>query len=295
MKKNNKSTFPQCMRVVVLLLAPALAWCQAPSSASANHSQGPAATVDQKTALPPILQNVGINQHLGSAIPLDDTFTDESGRTVPLQTFFHSKKPVVLILAYYHCPMLCSEVLSGATSAFKKTGFAIGKQFNVLTVSFDPQDTPQIAAQTKQTYMQQYGDPNAAEGWHFLVGTKPHIDALANAVGFHYAFDPKTGLYAHAAGLVVITPAGKLAQYFYGVEFPEHDLRLALVQSSADKIGTLADEILLYCCKYDPNTGRYQAVIARVLQIAGAFTILVIGGGLLWFFRLDAKIKAQHG
>ena len=283
------------MRVVVLLLAPVLAWCQAPSSATANHSQGPAAAVDQKTALPPILRNVGINQHLGSAIPLDDTFTDETGKTLSLRTFFNSKKPVVLILAYYHCPMLCSEVLSGATSAFKKTGFTIGKQFNVLTVSFDPKDTPQIAAQTKQTYMRQYGDPNAAAGWHFLVGTKPNIDALANAVGFHYAFDPKTGLYAHAAGLVVITPAGKLAQYFYGVEFPEHDLRLALVQSSADKIGTLADEIVLYCCKYDPNTGRYQALVARILQIAGAFTILVVGGGLLWFFRLDAKFKAQHG
>ncbi len=261
--------------------------------ASGAKRQQSAVSAQEKTALPPILRLVGFNQHLGEQIPLDDTFTDETGRTVTLGSFFHAEKPVVLILAYYHCPMLCSEVLSGATSAFKKLGFSIGKQFNVLTLSFDPKDTPATASETKQTYIQQYGDAKAAQTWHFLTGDKPHIDALTNAVGFHYAFDPKTGLYAHAAGLVVVTPGGKLAQYFYGVEFSERDLRLAIVQSSTEKIGSVVDEVLLYCCKYDPNTGRYQTIVARLLQIVGAFTILVIGGGLLFFFHLDAKSKTR--
>jgi protein SCO1 len=223
-------------------------------------------------------------------MPLDANFTDENGKTVSLRSYF-GRRPVVLILAYYRCPMLCSEVLSGATTAFKTVGFQIWRQFNVLTVSFDPRNTPEIAVAKKQTYIKEYGDPMAATGWHFLTGQKPQIDLLAGAVGFHYSYDPKTGQYAHAAGLVVISPKGKIAQYFYGIEFPSRDLHLAIVQSSAEKIGSLADEIILYCCKYDLGTGRYQAVIARVLQIVGAFTILVVGGGLLVFFRLDRRNK----
>ncbi len=262
--------------------------------ANTSGTKRPVSSGNQKSGLPEILRLVGFNQHLGAPIPLDDTFTDESGGTVPLRTFFQDQKPVVLILAYYHCPMLCSEVLSGATTAFKKLGFRIGKQFNVLTVSFDPKDTPESATETKHTYIQQYGDPNAATAWHFLVGDEQHIHSLTDAVGFHYALDPNTGQYAHAAGLVVVTPEGKLAQYFYGVEFSERDLRLAIVQSSAEKIGSVVDEVLLYCCKYDPNTGRYEALIAKVLQIVGVVTIVVIGGGLLFFFRLDAKSRTRQ-
>lgn len=238
--------------------------------------------------LPPILQHVGITQRLGAQVPLGATFKDENGKVVSLGSYF-GKQPVVLILAYYRCPMLCSEVLSGAATALKNVGFKIGRQFEVLTVSFDPRDTPEIAAAKKQTYIKDYGDPFAAAGWHFLTGQKDQIDSLANAVGFHYQYDPKTGQYAHAAGLVVISPKGKVAQYFYGVEFPSRDLHLAVVQSSSEKIGSLADEIVLYCCKYDLGTGRYEAVIARVLQIVGAFTILIVGGGLLLFFRMDRR------
>lgn len=238
--------------------------------------------------LPPILQHVGITQRLGAQVPLGATFKDENGKLVSLGSYF-GKQPVVLILAYYRCPMLCSEVLSGAATALKNVGFKIGRQFEVLTVSFDPRDTPEIAAAKKQTYIKDYGDPLAAAGWHFLTGQKDQIDSLANAVGFHYQYDPKTGQYAHAAGLVVISPKGKVAQYFYGVEFPSRDLHLAVVQSSSEKIGSFADEIVLYCCKYDLGTGRYEAVIARVLQIVGAFTILIVGGGLLLFFRMDRR------
>lgn len=242
----------------------------------------------ERGKLPPILQSVGLNQRLGAQIPLDANFIDENGKTVSLRSYFGTR-PVVLILAYYRCPMLCSEVLSGAATAFKNVGFRIGHQFNVLTVSFNPRETPDLAASTKQRYIQDYGDPRGALGWHFLTGQKTQIDALASAVGFHYSYDQKTGQYAHAAGLVVITPEGKVAQYFYGVEFSDRDLRLALVQSSAEKIGSLVDEVILFCCQYDPGTGRYQAMLARVLQFAGAFTILVVGGGVLVFFRMDRR------
>ena len=240
--------------------------------------------------LPPILQHVGITQRLGAQIPLNATFKDENGNVVRLSSYF-GKQPVVLILAYYRCPMLCSEVLSGAATALKDVGFKIGNQFQVLTVSFDPRDTPQLASDKKRTFISEYGDPLAANGWHFLTGEKGQIDLLANAVGFNYSYDAKTGQYAHAAGLIVISPKGKVAQYFYGVEFPSRDLHLAIVQSSAEKIGSFADEIILYCCKYDLGTGRYQAVISRVLQIVGAFTILIVGGGLLLFFRMDRSVR----
>lgn len=275
-----------------LLLALAIVFCGSAGIPAVAQSigglQDASGVATRRGELPPILRSVGITQRLGAQVPLGATFIDEEGKTVSLSSYF-GKQPVVLILAYYRCPMLCSEVLSGAAAALKNVGFKIGKQFEVLTVSFDPRDTPGIATAKKQTYIKDYGDPTAATGWHFLTGQKAQIDSLADAVGFRYSYDPKTGQYAHAAGLVVISPKGKVAQYFYGVEFPSRDLHLALVQSSAEKIGSLADEITLYCCKYDIGTGRYQAVVARVLQIVGAFTILIVGGGLLLFFRLDRK------
>jgi protein SCO1 len=243
--------------------------------------------------LPNILKGVYFEQRLGNQIPLDATFTDESGNPVVLRSYFE-KKPVVLIMAYYRCPMLCSQVLHGAASAFKQLSFQVGDQFNVLTVSIDPEETPALATTTKRTYIKQYGDPAAAAGWHFLTGKKPQIDALADAVGFHYKYIPQLHQYAHAAGIMVLTPAGKVAQYFYGIEYRPQDLRLALVQGSHEQIGSVVDQILLYCCTYDPGTGRYHALVSRLLEIAGGATILLIGGALLFLFRWDAKRKS-HG
>jgi len=234
-----------------------------------------------------ILKGVNFEQRLGEQVPLDAVFLDEQGNRVTLSSYF-GKKPVLIIMAYYRCPMLCNEVLREATSAFKKVSFHIGDQFNVLTVSIDPQETPAIATATKQTYIQQYGDASAAAGWHFLAGKKPEIDKLADAVGFHYRYIPKINQYAHAAGIVVLTPEGKVAQYFYGIRYAPEDLRLALVQSSQDQIGSVVDQILLYCCTYDPETGKYHTIISRVLKIAAGFTILLIGGGLLLLLRWDA-------
>lgn len=242
------------------------------------------------TTLPKVLRGVGFEQHIGSEIPLDATFTDEVGRSAPLRSYF-GKLPVVLILAYYSCPMLCSEVMSGATAALQRTGFRIGHDFDVLTVSFDPRDTPNVAAKTKQIYMKQYHDPNAVKGWHFLTGKEQQIKELTDAVGFHYNYDPRTGQFAHVAGLVVLTPAGKLAQYFYGVGFVARDLRLALVQSSQEKLGSISDQILLFCCTYDPGTGKYNTMISRVLALAGGLTIL--GIGLLVFFLFRTGLTSR--
>jgi protein SCO1/2 len=242
--------------------------------------------------LPPILKNVRYEQKLDSQVPLSLSFRDESGKPVRLGDYFGGK-PVVLILAYYRCPMLCSQVLAGATHAFRQLPFRIGQQFKVLTVSFDPRETPPLAAASKQTYVASYGLPQAAEGWHFLTGQQAQITALTQAVGFHYAWDTQTQQYAHATGIVVLTPSGKVAQYFYGIDYPAQDLRLALVQSSQERIGSLTDEVLLFCSHYDPNSGRYTAIMSRVLQIAGAFTLLILGGVLFMLFYLDKKKRLE--
>lgn len=243
----------------------------------------------KSTVLPPILKGINFEQRLGSEIPLDATFQDENGRTVELGSYF-GKKPVVLILAYYRCPMLCTLVMDGAAKAFRQLSFDLGDQFDAITVSFDPRDTPADSKREQAKYIQVYGHPDAAGSWHFLTGQQAQIQRLTDAVGFHYAYDPRTGQYVHTAGIVVITPAGKVAQYFYGVTFDPQFLRLALVQSSNEKIGSVIDQVLLYCCTYNPDTGRYEATIGRVLQIAGALTILLVGAGL-WLLHRAAKGK----
>lgn len=243
----------------------------------------------KSTVLPPILKGVNFEQRLAAQIPLDAAFEDENGRTVKLGSYF-GKRPVVLILAYYRCPMLCTLVMDGAAKAFRQLSFDLGDQFDALTVSFDPRDTPADSKAERARYLTVYGHPNAANSWHFLTGRKDEIDRLTDAVGFHYAYDPRTGQYVHTAGMVVITPEGKVAQYFYGVTFDPQFLRLALVQSSQEKIGSVIDQILLYCCTYNPDTGRYEATIGRVLQIAGALTIVLLGSGL-WILHRATKNK----
>ncbi|MGH9537499.1 MAG: SCO family protein [Terriglobales bacterium] len=225
---------------------------------------------------PPGLKNVGIEQHLDDQIPPDLSFRDESGKSVRLGDYF-GKKPMILNLVYYQCPMLCGEVLSGLESALRVLKFDVGKEFDVLTVSFDPRETPDMATKKKAEFLKRYGRPGAGDGWHFLTGPQESIDALTKAAGFQYQYDPKTGQFAHATAIMVLTPEGKIAQYYYGVEYAPKDLRLGLIQASQNKIGTLADQVLLYCYHYDPTTGKYGAVISRVLQLSGLATILVLG------------------
>lgn len=235
---------------------------------------------------PPGLKNVGIEQHLDEQIPPDLVFRDETGKAVKLGDYF-GKKPLILNLVYYQCPMLCGEVLSGLESALRVLKFDVGKEFDVLTVSFDPKETPEMAAAKKTEYLKRYGRPSAAEGWHFLTGPAASIDALTNAAGFQYQYDPKSGQFAHATAIMVLTPEGKIAQYYYGVEYAPKDLRLGLIQASQNKIGTVVDEVLLYCFHYNPDTGKYGAIISRVLQVAGGATVLILGTFLLIMFRLS--------
>jgi protein SCO1/2 len=225
---------------------------------------------------PPGLKKVGIEQHLDEQIPPRLTFRDETGKPVRLGDYF-GRKPMILNLVYYQCPMLCGEVLSGLESALRVLKFDIGKEFEVLTVSFDPRETPNMATRKKSEFLKRYGRPGAAAGWHFLTGPQESIDALTQAAGFQYQYDPKTGQFSHATAIAVLTPGGKIAQYYYGVEYAPKDLRLGLVQASENKIGTLADQVLLYCYHYDPTTGKYGALIARVLQLSGLVTILALG------------------
>ncbi|HWR14313.1 MAG TPA: SCO family protein [Terriglobales bacterium] len=254
-------------------------------SAAQGVMGGPKGT----TAPPPsILKHVGIEQKLNAQLPLDLKFRDEIGREVKLGDYF-GKKPVVLSMVYYECPMLCGEVLNGEASVFSTLKFDIGKEFDVLTVSFDPTEGPELARGKKRTYVERYGRDGAEKGWHFLTGPQESIAALTDAVGFKYAWDDQTKQFAHAAAIMVITPEGKIAQYFYGVEYSPKDLRFGIVQASEHKVGNIVDQVLLYCYHYDPRTGKYGAVISRVLQLAGAFTLVVLGGFLIVMFRLEPQ------
>ena len=241
---------------------------------------------------PPGLKNVGIEQNLNEQIPPGLTFRDETGKTVTLGDFF-GKKPMILNLVYYQCPMLCGEVLTGLESALRVLKFDVGKEFDVLTVSFDPKETPEMASAKKAEYLKRYGRSGAADGWHFLTGPASSIDALTKAAGFQYQYDPKSGQFAHATAIMVLTPEGKIAQYYYGVEFAPKDLRLGLIQASENKIGTVVDQVLLYCYHYDPDTGKYGAIISRVLQLAAGATVLILGTFLVVMFRMGRQLAGR--
>jgi len=222
-----------------------------------------------------ILEKVGFTQNLNAQVPLNLPFRNEKGETVPLSTYF-GKKPVLLNLVYFRCPMLCTEVLNGTVRTLRAMPLKVGKDFNVVTVSFDARETPKMAAMKKALYIDRYGHPGAENGWAFLTGTTPSIQALANAVGFHFAYDPELDQFAHASGIVVLTPEGRVARYFFGVEYPVQDVRLSLVEASNGKIGSPVDQLLLYCYHYDPTTGRYGLLIMRVVRIAGLATLLLL-------------------
>lgn len=234
--------------------------------------------------VPALLRGVGIDQKLNAQIPLDLVFRDASGKNVRLRDYF-GQKPVVLALVYFNCPNLCTMVVDNLVQSLRLLKFDVGNQFNVLTVSFDPNDTPQMAADKRAIYLGMYARKGCQNGWHFLTGDETSIRALTDAVGYHYNYDPATKLYAHAVGLVVLTPQGKVSHYFYGLKYPAGDLRLALVQASHDKIGSPVDRLILYCCSYDPATGKYDPIISRVLMLGGIFTVVCLGTLVLVMVR----------
>ena len=242
-----------------------------------------------RPALPPALAGVGIDQKLDRQVPLDLTFRDEAGRTVPLSSFFSGRKPVILALVYYQCPMLCTMILNGVESSLKAVPFDPGRDFEVLSVSFDPKDTPQLAASKKQMYLRRYGRPGTANGWHFLTGDEANIHALTSAVGFRYKYDAASGQFAHASGIMVLTPQGRLSRYLYGVEYAPRDVRLALVEASENKIGSPVDQLLLFCYHYDPATGKYGAIAINFVRFAGLAFTLICGFFLIVAWRRDLR------
>jgi protein SCO1 len=233
--------------------------------------------------LPPALRDVGFDQKLNAQVPLDLEFKNEAGETVKLGDYF-GHKPVVLVLAYFRCPMLCTEVLNGLVRAMLEIPLDAGKDFEVVTVSFDPRETPEMAAAKKKTYLERYGRPGAAAGWHFLTGQEDAIRQLTQAVGFRYSYDARNDQFAHSAGIMLLTPEGKLARYFFDINFPPRDLRLGLVEASASKIGSPIDQVLLFCFHYDPAEGKYGLVIMNLVRLGGVLTVLGLATfmGILW-------------
>jgi protein SCO1/2 len=231
-----------------------------------------------------VLREIGFDQRLGEPLPLDIPFRDEAGREVTLQRYF-TGKPVVLSLNYYECPMLCTVALNGLASALATLSFDAGKEFEIVTVSFDPKEGPALARAKKDAYLQRYKRATAAEGWHFLTGSQQAIDRLTQAVGFRYAWDEQTKQWAHPAGVLVLTAQGKIARYLYGIEYAPKDLRFALVEASAGKIGTPMDAAILYCYRYDPMTGRYSAAVMRLLRTGALVTL----AGLLAFVAASLR------
>lgn len=240
---------------------------------------------------PKILSDVGIDQKLNAQVPPDLIFHDEMGRDIRLGDYF-GKRPMVLALVYYKCPMLCTMVLNDLTKAMNSMKMTCGGQFDILTISFDPNETPTLAQEKKDQYIRAYRRPHAEEGWHFLTGPPASIDALTKTVGFRYAWDPKYQQYAHASGLIILTPEGRTARYFYGIDYAPSDLELSLAEASHGKETSVADQILLYCFHYDPATGRYSLMVTRLIQAGGVLTMLILGSYMFWAFRRDRKRPA---
>jgi protein SCO1/2 len=260
--------------VASLLIAPAL-WAEATNALSS-------------TALPKALEGVGIDQRLNETVPLDIEFLDEQGARVVLGDYF-GEKPIILALVYYQCPMLCTLELNGLLRTLRVLPLDPGKDFEVVTVSFDPGETPELAAKKKEEYVAKYGRPAAGQSWHFLTGSPASIKKLTHAVGFRYKYDPETDLFNHASAIMVLTAQGRLSKYFYGIEYSARDLRLGLVEASAGKIGSPVDGVLLYCFHYDPETGKYGIVIMNVLRLAGAATVIILGGFVGLMLRRDRR------
>jgi protein SCO1 len=241
------------------------------------------------SGMPAILQNVTFRPELNAQIPLDTGFTDETGKSVQLGQYFHQQKPVLLAFVYYGCPMLCTQLEQGVVGSLRMLSFNPGRDYEVVFVSFDDRDTPEMAAAKKNTAMDHFRRKETAAGWHFLSGSKESIAAVTNAANFHFNFDAKNNLFAHASGITLLTPDGRISRYFYGVEFPGRDLRLGLVDASQGKIGTPVDKMLLFCFQYDPSTARYSATILRIMRILAIGTVAGLLLMILIYRKRDAR------
>jgi protein SCO1 len=271
----------------------------APQALHAQMASAPSAAGYKREAgtpssqVPQALREIGFDQNIDQRVPLDTTFRNEAGATVRLGDYF-GKKPVVLLFAYYDCPMLCTMVINGLSSALDVLSLVPGKDFEIVTVSFDPRDTPATASAKKAGYIARYKQPGAAAAWHFLTGDQPSIDRLTRAAGFRYVWDKDTKQFAHPSGVIVLTPDGRLSRYLFGIEYGPRDLRFGIVEASEGKVGTPVDALLLYCYHYDPMTGRYGFVIMRAIRMAGAATVLALGAFILIMLRRE-KTRGSTG
>jgi protein SCO1 len=286
---------PRAIRAQVLTFVSFVAFVSlilsATQATSAQMAGAPAAGYKREpgmvsSALPAPLREIGFDQNLDRPVPLETAFRDETGATVRLGDYF-GKRPVVLVFAYYDCPMLCTLVINGLASALDMLALEPGNDFEIVTVSFNPRDTPATAAAKKAGYVQRYKRAGAARGWHFLTGDQPSIDRLTKAAGFRYAWDAGTKQFAHPSGVIVLTPEGRLARYLFGIEYGPRDLRFALIEASAGRVGSPVDTLLLYCYHYDPINGRYGLAIMRVMRLAGAATVLALGTFILVMVRRE--------
>jgi len=257
-----------------------------------NFSFGLRASAQPAGARPPVLQDIGIDQLLNNQVPLDLEFRDENGRTVKLAEYFKDK-PVVLSLVYYNSTRHCTQVLNGLLGALKTLPMTPGNEFVNLTVSFDPREQPELAAAKKAEYLARYNRPGSEAGWHFLTGDEASIKALTKAVGFRYIWDPVTKQYGHASGIMILTPQGKLSRYFYGIEYAPRDLRFGVIDASAGKVGSIADQLILYCYMYDPERGTYGLVVMRLLRIFAIFTLSTLLALFLYLRRKEKQRAAQ--
>jgi protein SCO1 len=263
--------------------------------ACALHAQAvPSNTGPAASTMPRVLENVGFEPPLNGAMPLDLPFRDETGRYVALRGYFGQQKPVVLAFVYYSCPMLCDQVEQGVVGALRMLSFNPGRDYDVVFISFDPRETPAMAAEKKRRSLAHFRRPETDSGWHFLTGAKESIDAATKAANFRYTFDAKSNLFAHASGVMLLTPDGRISRYFYGIEYPGRDMRLGLVEASAGKIGTPIDHVLLFCYHYDPTAAVYSASILKLIRLGGVLTILSIVGGILISRRRETLAAARN-
>ena len=266
-------------------------WMAVGSVASAQFWQPREPEKDTNVSL---TRDVSIEQKLNEQVPLDLTFRDENGQTVTLGQYF-GKKPVLLTLVYYECPSLCGLVLQGLLKSLRVINYTPGEQFEIVTVSISPTETPELAAAKKANFLKEYGRQDAAAGWHWLTGDEKNIRALADAVGFRYVYDPKTKQYAHAAGIMLLTPSGKISRYFYGIEYSPRDLRLGIIDASQGKVGSLVEKVILFCYQYDPTTGKYGLLVVRLIQLGGLLTLLILGGFIGTMFYRERMSRTRKG
>ena len=258
-----------------------------------RYAGDPTKQTDPAHQMPGMLKDVTFRQQLGEQLPLDAAFKDEAGRDVRLGDYFKTGKPVVFAFVYYECTMLCTQVMNGISSALKVVPFEIGKDFEVVLVSFDPRDTPQAATEKKAAHLQYWSTEKTAGAWHFLTGTEPEIRRATQAAGFSYQWDARNNQFAHVSGVLVTTPEGRLSRYFYGIEYSPKELRLALVESGKGAIGSKIDELLLYCFHYDPESGRYGVVVMNLIRLGGVVTVALVAGFILLMRRRETRTPAE--